>query len=215
MRLDNQVKGTRLLLPPESTLRRTIIATSYNICEGAGFREILLPCLEPSSVYENKAGSEILDQMYTFQDKKGRELCLRPEGTATIQLVSKHTNKKDVKYWYETRCWRYEQPQEGRYREFTQFGVEWLNPKDSNQAYKECITLARNILYHLGIDSKHYVLNQNVKRGFSYYKDGQGFEIIAPSLGAQNQIIGGGIYAEGVGFAIGVDRIMLLLDKLK
>lgn len=54
----------------------------------AGFEEIVLPSLEPSSLYVEKAGEEILGQMYVFPDKKGRSLCLRPEGTATCQVLA-------------------------------------------------------------------------------------------------------------------------------
>lgn len=56
--------------------------------EAAGFEEVLLPLLEPAEVYRDKAGDEVLNQMYTFPDKKGRLLCLRPEGTATCQLMA-------------------------------------------------------------------------------------------------------------------------------
>src|SRR3989304_2327738 len=68
--------------------------------------------------------------MYIFPDKKGRQLCLRPEGTATCQLLARGPwkSKRDIFVWYETRCFRYERPQAGRYREFTQLGVEILNP---------------------------------------------------------------------------------------
>lgn len=77
-------------------------------------------------------GPEILGQMYAFPDRKGRSLCLRPEGTATCQLLARGPwkDRRDVRIWYEARCWRYERPQAGRYREFTQIGVEILNPKE-------------------------------------------------------------------------------------
>lgn len=144
--------------------------------------------------------------MYTFQDKSGRELCLRPEGTATIQLLSqKLGGKKDVTLWYETRCWRYEKPQAGRYREFTQFGIEWLNPRDPERAYNRLIELAKDMLEKMEIE---YEWSDQVKRGLSYYVK-EGFEANVSSLGAQKQVLGGGTYAEGIGFAIGIDRAMI------
>ena len=84
--------------------------------------------------------------MYTFADKKGRELCLRPEGTATIQLVAAKNfkNLKDKKLRYFERCWRYERPQEGRYREFFQFGVEIVNP--SSDPAQELIAIAEQMV---------------------------------------------------------------------
>lgn len=174
--------------------------------ESLGFKEVLLPLLEPSQVYVDKAGPEILNQMYVFEDKGGRSLCLRPEGTATIQLLSKKLGgKKDVKLWYETRCWRYEKPQAGRYREFTQFGVEWLNPRNPDQAREELESLAKSILDKMNID---YQWSSQVKRGLAYYLE-DGFEASVESLGSQKQVLGGGTYAEGIGFAFGVDRLMI------
>ena len=145
--------------------------------------------------------------MYVFPDKKGRKLCLRPEGTATIQLIANKTwkGRKDVKVFYFERCWRYEKPQAGRYREFFQFGVEWLAPRDEENAKKELIELAEKMI---GIVTTEYVVSDGVKRGLDYYVE-DGFEIEIPSLGAQKQILGGGAYKQGIGFAIGFDRLML------
>ena len=100
------------------------------IAEKNGFGEIILPSIEPSQIYVDKAGNEILDQMYVFEDRANRELCLRPEVTATVQLVGEkfYRTKKDVKLWYFEKCYRYERPQKGRYREFYQFGLEVINP---------------------------------------------------------------------------------------
>jgi histidyl-tRNA synthetase len=146
--------------------------------------------------------------MYTFPDKKGRELCLRPEGTATIQLIADKTwkSQKDVKVWYFERCWRYERPQAGRYREFFQFGVEWINPRDPKMAKQKLVTLAESLVELVTSD---YELSEKVKRGLNYYVE-DGFEIEVPSLGAQKQVVGGGAYKQGIGFAVGFDRLMLI-----
>jgi len=177
--------------------------------EKQGFDEIMLPLIEPAQIYEDKAGREILGQMYVFKDRGGRELCLRPEGTATVQLLAKKLGtRKDVKLWYETRCWRYEQPQAGRYREFTQFGVEWLNPRDPEAARAELESLGKAMLENIGAD---YEWSSQVKRGLAYYVD-DGFEASVNSLGAQKQVLGGGSYDEGIGFAVGVDRLMLAIQ---
>jgi len=173
--------------------------------EEAGFAEIVLPSIQPAALYVEKAGPEILSQMYEFPDKKGRQLCLQPEGTAVCQLMARTDwrQEKDLRVWYETRCWRYERPQAGRYREFTQFGVEILNPtKDYGQ---ELLALGEAMV---GSFTEEYQVAGTAKRGLAYYV-GDGFEISCPQLGAQKQILGGGTYAEGIGFAIGVDRLML------
>lgn len=143
--------------------------------------------------------------MYTFPDKKGRTLCLRPEGTATCQLLAQGPLKfqKNKKLFYETRCWRYERPQAGRYREFTQFGIEILTPTEDFTEY--LVELGKRMVSRVTSD---FVVDSAVKRGLAYYVN-NGFEISCPSLGAEKQVLGGGKYAEGIGFAIGVDRLVL------
>lgn len=203
-RLEDQARGTRILLGDLATHRREIVTHCANIA-----RQLVLPSVELAKVYADKAGREILDQMYVFPDRKGRSLCLRPEGTATCQLLAREILKtrRDVKLWYEVRCWRYERPQAGRYREFTQFGVEVLNP--SRDWTADLVEMAEKMV---SMFSKNYEVNRTVKRGLAYYV-GDGFEFSCPELGAQKQVCGGGSYAEGIGFALGVDRLMLLGDK--
>lgn len=144
--------------------------------------------------------------MYTFPDKKGRQLCLRPEGTATCQILADTVLKmeRDVKLWYLATCWRYERPQAGRYREFLQFGVEVLNPRQNPR--EELVALAESMVKMF---TDRYEVNNAVKRGLAYYVE-DGFEISCPQLGAQKQVCGGGSYQQGCGFAFGVDRLMLV-----
>ena len=117
LRIENQARGMRIISGDTAKQRRLLLNELIGIAEYEGFEEISLPSVEPSKVYSDKAGTEVLGQMYVFPDKKGRDLCLRPEATATIQLIAdKHFKKrKDLKLWYFERCWRYEKPQEGRY----------------------------------------------------------------------------------------------------
>lgn len=212
---EQQARGTRILYKDTAHLRRKFITECVTLCQMSEFNEIVLPSLEPFSVYEQKTGAEIESQMYVFPDKKGRKLCLRPEGTATCQVLARTIWKhdKDVKIFYETRCWRYERPQAGRYREFTQFGVEWLWPRDPKAARESLLNLSYRLTDHMlhisGAYKKVKSLDvaSSVKRGLAYYVE-DGFEISVPDLGAQKQVVGGGSYAEGIGFAIGIDRIM-------
>ena len=182
---------------------------SSNLAQRAmevGFEEIVLPSLEPASIYAEKAGDEVLGQMYVFPDKKGRQLCLRPEGTATCQILADTVLKmeRDVKLWYLATCWRYERPQAGRYREFLQFGVEVLNPR--RDVRDELVGLAESMVKMF---TDQYEVNKSVRRGLAYYMD-NGFEISCPQLGAEKQVCGGGSYKQGCGFAFGVDRLMLV-----
>lgn len=189
--------------PPERG--GVFIDEMISLVDKAGFEEIVLPSVEQAVIYTDKAGPEILGQMYVFPDKADRELCLRPEGTATVQLLAdKYWKHQEKKLWYLERCWRYEKPQAGRYREFTQFGVEWINPKPSN-ANEQLIALAESMVKLAGVE---YEVRIGVKRGLSYYTD-TGFEIAIPSLGAQKQVVGAGPYKQGIGFAIGLDRLLL------
>lgn len=206
IKIDKQVRGTRILTGDLANKRRNIINNFIDIVKSVDFNEIVLPSIENSEIYVDKAGPEILNQMYIFPDRKERQLCLRPEGTATCQLIANEIWKyeKDIKLWYEVRCWRYERPQAGRYREFTQFGVEILNP---TQDYRQfLILLAAKMINSI---TDNYQVLDSVKRGLAYYTE-DGFEIICPELGAQKQVCGGGSYKEGIGFAFGIDRLMLL-----
>lgn len=204
------VRGTRLLFGEQAKSIRSILSTFRTMALSQNFQEIILPSLEFLEVYTDKAGKEIENQMYTFKDKSDRNLCLRPEGTATCQILANSDFKyqKDVKLFYETRCWRYERPQAGRYREFTQFGVEILNPSEHLDHRAYLYNLATKMVKFF---VKDYECKGRIKRGLQYYVE-DGFEISVPGLGAQKQVVGGGTYKEGIGFAIGVDRIQKALE---
>lgn len=176
-----------------------------------GLEEVIIPSVWGTDTFVRRAGgSEILNQMYTFEDKKGRELCLVLEVTAIIQeQLCRPGVERGI--FYVSRCYRYERPQAGRYREFTQFGVELLGGwsgrfSDDGAA---AAGIAYSILYGLGDgEGGTLVWSGGVKRGLSYYTE-DGFEVLAPDLGAQKQVLGGGRYEGGIGFAIGVERLVL------
>lgn len=164
-----------------------------------------MPSLWGQQTFIDKGGPEIIRQMWAFQDKGNRDVCLIPEATGPLQEMWRDEwskTNKSKKLFYTQRCYRYERPQMGRYREFTQFGIEVLGECDID--IKE---LLRNALDDLDID---YEFRDNVKRGLGYYTE-DGFEAECSSLGAQKQIAGGGRYPEGIGWAVGVDRLMLAL----
>jgi histidyl-tRNA synthetase len=203
--IEQLCRGTRIIDGKEARARRNLLNRMIDLAETDGFSEIILPSIEPAEIYTKKAGEEILNQMYAFRDRSDRAICLRPEATATIQLISrKHwKNLRDIKLWYFEKCWRYERPQYGRYREFFQFGCEWLNP--THDAKDPLIQLASRMI---SLVTPNFTVNSLVKRGLSYYIE-DGFEISVDALGAQKQVCGGGAYAGGIGFAIGFDRLIL------
>lgn len=205
IKYEQKVRGTRLLAGDTARKRREVIDTLFKIATGFGYEEVLLPTIEVAEIYKDKAGPEILNQMYLLNDRSGRQLCLRPEGTATCQILANTfwKSKRDIKICYEARCFRYERPQAGRYREFTQFGVEVLNPREDPR--DGLIAMAEGMV---GAFTREYTVEKSVKRGLAYYLE-DGFEILCPALGAQKQVLGGGRYKEGIGFAIGVDRLLL------
>lgn len=209
IKIDKKVRGTRIISGGQARNRRKLLNKMIDLSEKFGFEEIILPSLEFAEIYTDKAGPEILGQMYVFDDKKQRKLCLRPEGTATIQLIAEEhwQDGKERKVWYFEKCWRYERPQAGRYREFYQFGLEIINPKSNCKDY--LIRIAKAMVELVTTD---YVVTESVKRGLSYYIE-DGFEISCPELGAQKQVCGGGAYKQGIGFAIGFDRLELCIGK--
>jgi histidyl-tRNA synthetase len=149
--------------------------------------------------------------MWEFKDRSDRDCCLIPEATGIIQdMYNRSWSKekpKPIRLFYETKVYRYERPQEGRYREFTQFGLELLSENVTTALRDECIRLLKQCL-----DPLQYTFVPAVKRGLGYYTQ-EGFEVECEQLGAQKQIAGGGQYKEGIGWAIGLERLLLAAKK--
>jgi histidyl-tRNA synthetase len=152
--------------------------------------------------------------MWIFKDKSNKNCCLIPEVTGIIQELFRDKwfyeyKKNPLKIFYVNRCYRYEKPQKGRYREFTQFGIEILGGREKEKYKQESKDILNKVLSKF--ENLNYKYNDSVKRGLGYYQE-NGFEVECENLGAQKQIAGGGSYSEGVGWAIGVDRLMLALE---
>lgn len=174
----------------------------------ANYDEIVVPEIWGQDTFIQKAGPEIVNQLWAFKDKGGRLVTLIPEVTGIIQEQYRKTWEKSlpkpIRLFYVNRCYRYERPQAGRYREFTQFGIELLGGKAPNDI-QEVKDLLIKVFDEVGVD---YKFVDCVKRGLTYYVE-DGFEVECAKLGAQKQIAGGGRYAEGIGWAIGIDRLLL------
>lgn len=213
------LRGTRIIEGTDAYELEEIIDNLRTRFGGKLYHEVIIPSIWSQDTFVEKAGPEILEQMYTFEDKKGREICLIPEVTAIIEELYnggwKQSRKKPIRLFYVQRCYRYERPQEGRYREFLQFGVEHLGNPDSEADKEEIMWLLTHFLIENPIfDGVEFVLKQSVKRGLDYYVE-DGFEVECPILGAQKQVAGGGRYESGIGFAIGLDRLLLALKLTK
>jgi histidyl-tRNA synthetase len=210
IKLESTTKGTRILFGEDATKKRDMIAKMAEICRNAGFEEIMFPILQARSTFAGKVGQENSKMMYDLTDAGGRELCLAPEYTAIVMQLAQGPFKftKNVKMFYSVECFRGEKPQAGRLRQFTQFGVEIINPSEDMSTYLQ--ELAMSLVGSTVKPDTTLTLDSEATRGLDYYTGGKGFEIKCDSLGAQKQIVGGGSYPGGIGFAIGIDRLMLV-----
>jgi histidyl-tRNA synthetase len=206
IKIDSTYKGTRILFAETAKSKRVLLNDMIEILESYGYQEIMIPIIQKQETFELKVGDENQNMMYNFKDRGNRDLCLSPEYTAIVQQLASNRMKfdKDVKMFYIGECFRGENTQRGRWRQFTQFGVEVLNP--SKDYSDEMVEIATKLIQ---LVTKNYELNTEATRGLDYYDGGKGFEIACPELGAAKQICGGGSYKGGVGFAIGVDRLLL------
>ena len=309
-------RGTRDFGPQEMAERRRVEQAMRDVCLRAGFGEVVTPTFEHSELFTLRSGQSVIDEMYVFRDKGDREMALRPEITASVIrfYVNELSNSpKPLKLYYVGNCFRYENPQSGRFREFFQLGAEIIGSKNA-ETDAESVALAVNCIRasglkdykvrigHIGIlkslvqteiqdkqaaadvlrmldkedfdalgdmfDARalpralfdkitaiaemrgsvavldgieesgavrhlremfstlalHGVedceIDLGIVRGLDYYT-GMVFEIDAPALGAEKQIMGGGSYTLSelfggepvfsTGFAIGIDRVMLAL----
>ena len=204
-------KGTRIVFGETARNKRRLLNQMIEIMESYGYQEMMIPVIQLTETFASKVGEENNNMMYTFTDRGNRDICLAPEYTSIIQQLANETFKmtKDVKLFYIGECFRGERQQKGRWRQFTQFGVEVINPRKDYS--EEMLEISKKLIE---LVTDNYEVNLDVTRGLDYYKNGKGFEISCPELGAAKQICGGGEYEGGVGFAIGICRL-LLLDKTK
>lgn len=155
-----RVKGTGDILPQEAYRWRRVEEIARQILEAYGYREIRTPIFEETSLFVRSIGGTtdiVRKEMYTFQDRKGRSITLRPEGTAPIIRAYLEHNSfrgypRPVKLYYLGPFFRYERPQAGRRREFHQLGVEAIG-SDSPLLDAETIELNGEILKAVGLDN--------------------------------------------------------------
>lgn len=150
-------RGTHDVLPSESYRWHMIENKVRELCLEFGYKEIRTPMFESTELFERGVGDTtdvVQKEMYTFLDKGGRSITLRPEGTSPIARSfvenSIYAQPQPTKLYYLYPCFRYEKPQTGRLREFHQFGVEVLGA-DSASIDAEVISLAMQTFKHLGI----------------------------------------------------------------
>ncbi len=161
----NIPKGTKDVLPYDSYKWQFIEKTAREVAKSFGAKEIRTPTFEHTEVFLRGVGqtTDIVNkEMYTFNDKGGRSITLKPEGTAGVARSfvenGMHSGVLPAKLFYLTQCFRYERPQAGRLREFHQFGVEFLGATNPN-IDAETILLAKTFLDKVGIKNVTLYLN--------------------------------------------------------
>jgi histidyl-tRNA synthetase len=154
--------GTHDVLWPESTRWEALVASFATQVERAGYGLAHTPIFEDVRVFRRGIGegSDVVSkEMYEFEDRGGRALALRPEGTAPmVRAFVQHRPSLPWKAWYATPAFRYERPQAGRYRQHHQLGVEALGPVDPDLDV-EVVSLADGLFRSLGL--RDFVLSVN------------------------------------------------------
>ena len=150
-------KGTFDVLPDQAARRSRIEAVASAIFERAGYERIETPIFEDTELFERGVGRStdiVIKEMFTFEDKSGRSLTLRPEATASICRAyvenGMQTLPQPVKLWTSGPFFRHERPQAGRYRQFTQIDAEAIG-SDDPLADVEIIKLLADLLADLGV----------------------------------------------------------------
>lgn len=158
-------KGTRDILPGESKAWQSVEALFYDVCRRYAYHEIRIPTFESTELFERGVGGStdiVQKEMYSFEDKAGRPLTLRPEGTAGVVraylengLASEAT---PLRLFYNVTAFRYEKMQKGRYREFHQLGCECIGSA-APEADVELISLLSVFFESIGLRDFHLEIN--------------------------------------------------------
>lgn len=153
------VRGMHDILPEDTSLWRQVESILADSLKKYGYQEIRLPIVEKTELFMRSIG-EVTDivekEMYTFEDRSGESLTLRPEGTAgCVRAMIEHglLRNQAHKLWYQGPMFRYERPQKGRFRQFHQLGVEVFGLPGPD-ADAELILLNRRWFRQLGVEEK-------------------------------------------------------------
>ncbi len=160
-------KGARDFYPADKRVQKYLFSVWRTVCERFGYEEYDAPILEPLEIYLAKTGEEIVnEQTYTFEDRGGRNVVVRPEMTPTVsRLVA--ARRQELAYplrWYSIpNLWRYERPQRGRLREHWQLNVDLFGVAGI-EAELEMITLVDAIFKAFGADEGMYEIRLNSRQ---------------------------------------------------
>jgi histidyl-tRNA synthetase len=153
--------GTRDVLPPESDRWQALVARFADLTRRSGYGLLQTPTFEDVGVFQRvgEATDVVRKEMYDFEDKGGRRVALRPEGTASVvRSFVQHHPTVPWKVWYAAPSFRYERPQAGRYRQHHQLGVEAIGSDDPDLDV-EVITMAWDLFQSVGLRRIILLLN--------------------------------------------------------
>ncbi|HNQ42967.1 MAG TPA: histidine--tRNA ligase [Candidatus Cloacimonadota bacterium] len=158
-------RGTFDILPPASARWQYVISVFRKTAESFGYQEITTPIFEQSELFERSSGESsdvVQKEMYRFSDRKGRSLALRPEGTAPVVRSYVENNlgmlSSRQKLYYVGPMFRYDRPQAGRFRQFYQYGIEFIG-SDNPYYDAEVIALEMTFLAALGLQNLRLEIN--------------------------------------------------------
>jgi histidyl-tRNA synthetase len=162
--------GFRDFYPEDCARRNHIVATWREVAKRYGFLEFDGPVLESTDLYrkKNEEGAEILEQLYSFADRGGREVALRPEMTPTLARMvaarEKHY-RKPMKWFCVSNFFRHERQQKGRLREFLQFNADIIG-ESSPQADAETVALAIDLMRAFGFTAENFVVRLSDRKAW-------------------------------------------------
>jgi len=158
-------RGTEDILPEEQAYWRYVENKAANVCQLYGYQRLDTPVFEDADLFVRSIGKDtdiVTKEMYTFKDKGGKKLTLRPEGTAPVCRAylehGLHNLPQPVKLYYIATIFRYERPQAGRYRQHYQFGFEAIGDIDPTLD-AEVIDMAMQFYFSLGLSQITLKLN--------------------------------------------------------
>ena len=164
-------KGTRDFYPEDMALQKYIFSTMRNVAEKYGYVEYDASILEETAIYHAKSGSEIVnEQTYSFTDRGGRDVTIRPEMTPTVaRMIARKRQELPLPLrWYSIpNLFRYERPQRGRLREHWQLNVD-LFGIDNIEADAEIITVAYEVMKAFGAKDENFVIRLNSRKLMNY-----------------------------------------------
>ncbi len=160
------VRGTRDFYPEDMRVRNWLFERFHSAARAHGFEEYDAPVLETEELYTRKAGEEITQQLYNFEDKGGRKVALRPEMTpslARMVMARAGALALPIKWYSIPQCWRYERTQRGRGREHYQWNVD-IWGMDGVEADAELLSVLVQFFQSVGLGSADLVIRVSSRK---------------------------------------------------